>query len=120
MSKIEIDLEFCDADDLMRQIEIIQAIVNIKKIQEQQKEIEIAQRNYKKSPKKAIMDTILELDELEESTIPLPEEPTTPQSEPTESKSSDKVKCECGVDVLPKNKKRHMSSKTHTNYFLKK
>jgi hypothetical protein len=118
MSKIEIDLEFGDADDLVRHIEIIQAIVNVKRIQEEKKELERIQRNYKKSPKKHIMDTILELDE---NVVNLDiDENSSPEIQSEDEPKSDKVKCECGIDVLPKNKKRHLSSKTHTNFIATK
>ena len=64
------------------------------------------------------LDTVLEVDDADDDDDESNEIEPEPEPEP-KVESSGKVKCECGVDVLVKNMKRHKTSKSHKSFLEK-
>lgn len=119
MSTLKIDLDYNCSKYIKSKIALLEVIY--KELLRQEKELEeedeklrngcrILRREKAKESKEA------ELDSEPETAIPEPE-PESVKS--VKSKEPVKIKCECGIFVVKKNLKRHMTSKSHINNLKK-
>ena len=120
MSTFKVDLDY-NAEHVKGKILLLEAIYQELLRQEKIQEDEEEQRRLKCKVLKRVKKEIInesETDGEEESKEiePIPEPIVEPVVEPVvvePKKRSDKIICECGMEIVKKNMKRHCSSKNH-------
>lgn len=116
MSTFKIDLDYNSAH-VKRQILLLEIIYQELLRQERADEDEEQRRNKCRNLKKEnrILKHLVELHGVEESKEiePIPEPIVEPVVEPVVEKRSDKIICECGIEIVKRNMKRHCTSKNH-------
>jgi hypothetical protein len=130
---LTLDLDF-DSETLKKYINML-TLIHDSRVEEEQEEDRKRKERMKKDRKEIVhkpakqlkptpseLPTIVEAEpkaESESDSDSDEDEKKETKEEPKPKEAPQKVKCECGMEVIKKNLKRHMTSKTHINNLKK-
>ena len=130
---LTLDLDF-DSETLKKYINML-TLIHDSRVEEEQEEDRKRKERMKKDRKEIVhkpvkqlkptpaeLPTIVEAEpkaESESDSDSDEDEKKETKEEPKPKDAPQKVKCECGMEVIKKNLKRHMTSKTHINNLKK-